>query len=39
MSSYLQTDSKNAKLDTYRIVTSTFEPEKYITCLNDRCHI
>ena len=26
-----------AKLDTYRIFKSTFEPEKYITCLNNRC--
>ena len=28
-----------AKLDTYRTFKSTFEqPEKYITCLNNRCH-
>ena len=27
-----------AKLDTYRTCMSTFEPEKYITCLNNRCH-
>ena len=27
-----------AKLDTYRIFKSTFEPGNYITCLNNRCH-
>ena len=27
-----------AKLDIYRTFKSTFEPEKYITCLNNRCH-
>ena len=27
-----------AKLDTYRIFKSTFKSEKYITCLNNRCH-
>ena len=27
-----------AKLDTYRTFKSTFEPGKYITCLNNRCH-
>ena len=27
-----------AKLGTYRTFKSTFEPEKYITCLNNRCH-
>ena len=27
-----------AKLDTNRTFKSTFEPEKYITCLNNRCH-
>ena len=27
-----------AKLDTYRTFKSTFEPEKYIICLNNRCH-
>ena len=29
---------KYAKLDTYRTLKSTFEPEKHITCLNNRCH-
>jgi len=29
---------KYAKLDTYRTLKSTFEPEKYITCLNNLCH-
>ena len=27
-----------AKLDTYRTFKSTFELEKYIKCLNNRCH-
>ena len=27
-----------AKLDTYRTFKSTFEPQKYITCLNNWCH-
>jgi len=30
---------KYAKLDTYRTFKSTFEPEKYITCLDNRCHV
>jgi len=34
----LEFDYHYAKLDTYRTFKSTFEPEKYITCLNNRCH-